>query len=217
MATQHPSVRPFPDLHAAPKPWDYDPSSWKQRIIIALIATPAFLISTYMGLYQWDLISSAWDPFFGEETQRVLDSDVSHQISRWVLIPDAILGSLAYLGDILFALAGSTRRWQYRPWMVVIFGFDVIPLGIVSSILVFMQAFVVGSWCFLCLVTAVISLLLVFLAYDEVWSCLLYLRGVWKRAENKSDFWDAFWGRPSVLAHEVGESMIRQWNDKRRK
>ena len=199
-----------PDLNAVPEPWDYNPSSWKQRILIALIALPPFLISVYMGLYQWRLIDSAWDPFFGDQTMKVLDSDVSHQMASWFGMPDAVLGAIAYLGDILFALAGSTRRWQYRPWMVMIFGLDVIPLGGVSAILVFMQATVVGSWCFLCLVTAVFSLILIYFAYDEVWTTLKYLHRVWKQAGSKREFWNVFWGRPSELAHEVGESMVRR-------
>lgn len=199
-----------PDLDVIPKPWDHNPSSWSQRVPVAVLAAVALLISAYMGLYQWNLIGQVWDPVFGRQTEEVLKSDVSHQITRWVGIPDAILGALAYLGDIIFALAGSTRRWQFRPWMVVIFGIDVIPLGGVSAILVFMQAFVVGSWCFLCLVTAVLSLTLVYLAYDEVWTTLLYLREVRRRSRKKGDLWNAFWGRPSRAAYEAGESMIKR-------
>lgn len=116
-------------------------------------------------------------------------------MSRWFRIPDAALGSLAYLGDLIFGPAGSTRRWLYRPWLVLLFGLDVIPLGIVSAVLVVMQCTVVGAWCFLCLVTAVISLLLVALAYDEVWSTLLYLRGVWRNTRKLRVIWDVFWGR----------------------
>lgn len=201
-------------LNTIPEPWDYNPSKWQQRLRIIALAAVATLIAIYMGLYQWRLIDSVWDPIFGDQSMKVLDSDVSHQITRWVRIPDSILGALAYLGDIIFALAGSTRRWHDRPWLVIIFGLDVIPLGIVSSILIFMQGFVVGSWCFLCLVTAVISLALVVLAYDEVWSCFLFLTRVWKRSPNKRIFWDAFFGRPSTLAHKIGLEMAqgRDWN-----
>lgn len=177
---------------------------------VAVLSAVALVISVYMGFYQWGLINDVWDPVFGDQTLQVLDSDVSHTISEWVRMPDAILGAIAYLGDAVFSLAGSRRRWQYRPWMVIIFGIDVIPLGIVSATLVFMQGFVVGSWCFLCLVTAVISLVLIVFAYDEVWSSLLYLSRVWKAADDRKIFWDTLWGRPSPLAHEIGESMINQ-------
>ena len=196
------------DLAAAPEPFSYNPSSWSQRVRISLVAGVAALIATYMALYQWRLIGDVWDPVFGEQSRRVLDSDVSHTMRRWVRIPDSALGALAYLGDIVFALAGSTRRWQYRPWLVVLFGLDVIPLGIVSAILVALQGTVVGNWCFLCLVTAVISLVLVVLAYDEVWACLRYLYEVWRRAGRLGPLWDAFWGRPSPLAREAGQSVL---------
>lgn len=174
---------------------------------VSVAAALGALIAIYMGLYQWRLIGDVWDPVFGEQTKAVLDSDVSHRMSTWFRIPDAMLGALAYLGDIIFALAGSTRRWQYRPWLVIIFGLDVIPLGIISAILVFLQAAHVGAWCFLCIVTAIISLTLVVLAYDEVVSCFLFLFRVWRRSGRLSTLWDTCWGRPSEAAHEVAMEM----------
>ncbi len=201
--------RPFP-LDVIPAPWSYNPSNWSQRIRICLVAAIAVVIAVYMGLYQWRLIPTVWDPIFGEQSIRVLDSDVSHTMRKWFRIPDSIMGAIAYLGDVIFALAGSTRRWQDRPWLVVLFGLDVIPLGIVSAVLVFMQGAVVGAWCFLCLVTAVISLVLVILAYDEVWSCILYLAGVWKKSRNKKLLWDTFWGKPSEIGYEVGNALAKR-------
>lgn len=191
-----------------PRPWGYNPSSYSQRIAIALIALPAVIISLYLGLYQWGFIDTIWDPFFGKQSQEVLDSDVSHRLRSWFIIPDAILGFLAYLGDVIFALAGSQRRWQFRPWLVFIFGLDVIPLGGVGAILVLLQAFVVGSFCTLCIVTAIISLLLVILAADEVWSSLIYLYRFWQKTRSFSKLWKTFWGFPSPEAFEVGQSMI---------
>src|SRR5687768_12487696 len=193
----------IPDLDVKAPPWKHNPSSWSQRIPICVLAAVAFLIASYMALYQWRLVGDVWDPIFGEQTRHVLDSEVSEKMRRWFRIPDAALGAIAYLGDLIFGLAGSTRRWQYRPWMVLLFGLDVIPLGIVSAVLVVMQGTVVGAWCFLCLVTAVISLVLVALAYDEVWSSLLYLKRVWQRTRQPRVVWDVFWGRASRVADEV--------------
>jgi uncharacterized membrane protein len=195
-------------LNAVPQPWQYNPSKWSQRIVICLIAAVAVLIAVYMGLYQLRLIDHVWDPVFGNQTLQVLDSDVSHTMKKWFRIPDSIMGALAYLGDIIFALAGSTRRWQDRPWLVILFGIDVIPLGVVSATLVFMQGAVVGAWCFPCLITAVISLVLIVLAYDEIWSCILYLRAIWKKHRNKRLLWDTFWGKGSEEAYEAGESVL---------
>lgn len=196
-------------LDAVPQPWSYNPSSWRQRVPVAAIAFVAFLIATYLTLYQWRLIDSVWDPVFGAQSALVLDSDVSAKMRSWLRIPDAALGAIAYLSDVIFALAGCTRRWQYRPWLVVLFGLDVIPIGGVSAVLVFMQAFVVGSYCFLCLVTAALSLLLIWLAYDEVWSCLLYLYRYWKRTRNLQALWNVFWGRANVDAARVATEMAK--------
>ena len=140
----------------------------------------------------------------------VLDSDVSHRLRNWFIIPDAILGFVAYLGDIIFSLAGSQRRWQYRPWLVLLFGLDVIPLGIVSAILVVLHGVVVERWCTLCIVTACISLILVVMAIDEVWSTLIYLGRFWKKTKSPSKFLRVFWGFPSLEAIEVGNSMVEK-------
>lgn len=199
-----------PQAGAAVDPWNYNPSSWRQRIPICLLALVAFLIATYMGLYQWRLIDSAWDPVFGAQTQNVLDSKVSESMRRWMLIPDAILGAIAYLGDAIFGIAGSTRRWRNRPWLVILFGIDVIPLGIVSAILVVLQGTVVGEWCFLCLVTAAISLVLVYLAYDEVFSSLIYLWRTWKQSGETAVAWKALWGQPSEVAQRVALDMLHR-------
>lgn len=197
------SIVTLPDLDVAAPPWDYNPSSWRQRIPICVLAGVAFVIAAYMALYQWRLIGDVWDPIFGVQSKHVLDSNVSEEMRRWIGVPDAALGAIAYLGDLIFGLAGSTRRWQYRPWLVVLFGLDVIPLGIVSAVLVVLQGTVVGSWCFLCLVTAVLSLVLVALAYDEVWSSLLYLHRVWQRTHSYRAVWEVFCGRPSRVAEEA--------------
>ena len=206
-----------PDLDAPVAPWSYNPAAWSQRVPIALLAAVGFLISTYLALYQWRLVDSAWDPVFGDGTMKVLDSNVSHWMKGWMIIPDASLGAVAYLGDAVYGMAGSTRRWQYRPWMVLLFGFDVIPLGIVSVILVVAQGTVVGWWCFLCLVTAVISLILIYWAVDEVWSCLVYLRRVWQLSgKDKRALWNTLIGRPSEVAERAAQELIERAREKTR-
>jgi uncharacterized membrane protein len=192
------------DLGARPAGWTRNPSSWGQRVPIAMLAAVAAAIAGYMACYQWGLVGRAWDPVFGEQTQDVLTSDVSRRMHAWFHVPDAALGAIAYLGDALFGMAGSTRRWQFRPWLVILFGIDVIPLGIVSAVLVVLQGAVVGAWCFLCLVTAAISLVLVVLAYDEVWISLRYLAAVRRRSTRGRTLWDAFWGRPTPEGWAAG-------------
>jgi hypothetical protein len=195
-------------LNAKAPPWDYNPSAWSQRLPICALATVAGLIATYMAMYQWRMIGTVWDPVFGEQTVNVLDSDVSEQMRYWMLVPDAALGAVGYFSEAILGLAGSTRRWQFRPWLVILFGIDVIPLGIVSVILVVLQGTVVGYWCFPCLMTAAISVLLVYWAYDEVWSSLKFLKLVWDRTHDRRILWRTFWGdappEAVAIAREIG-------------
>jgi len=169
------------NMNSAVPPYSYNPSAWKQRVPICLLAFVAAGISAHLALFQWGLIDQVWDPVFGDSSSKVIKSKTAEQMYGILGIHDAALGVLAYLGDAILGFAGSTRRWQYRPWLVILFGIDVIPLEIVSVILVLIQAFVIGSCCFLCLVTAAISLTLVFWAWDEVRVSLTYLWIVWKQ------------------------------------
>ena len=214
MTTLGDVFNPFRREGPAVHPFAYNPSAWGQRVPICALAMVGFFVAIVLGLYQWRLIAHVWDPFFSGEgglngSEAVVTSDASKRMESWFHIPDGVFGAVAYLGDALFGLAGSTRRWQYRPWMVVLFGIDVIPLGIVGAILVGVQGLVVGYWCTLCLASAVISLILVYMAYDEVWTSLVYLYRVRKRAGGfNRTFWQAFWGVPNQIAFEVGEEMI---------
>lgn len=198
------------DPDAAAPPFDYNPSAWSQRVPVALLAVAATGMSVHLGLFQWGVIDSVWDPLFGDGSATVLTSAESEAMHRIIGLPDAVFGAWAYLTEGVLSLAGSTRRWQLRPWMVLLFGLDVIPLGIVSSVLVVLQGVAVGSWCFLCLVTAAISLGLVFLVYDEVWASIRYLRRVWRSERDWRLLWDTFWGRPSDRAWEIAREQARQ-------
>lgn len=204
-----PRVRDKPAVY----PFSYNPSAWSQRIPIAILALLGFMTAVILGLYQWKLIDGIWDPFFSgpgglNGSEYVVTSDTSKRMESWFHLPDAIFGAVAYLGDALFGIAGSQRRWQYRPWLVIVFGIDVIPLGIVGVILVAAQGLIVGHWCTLCLISAAISLILVYMAYDEVWASLVYLHRVRKRAGGwNRTFWQAFWGIPNQVAYDIGQEM----------
>ena len=85
---------------------------------------------------------------------------------------------------------GGRSRWRTMPWMVVMFGVLVVPLGIVSIVLVMLQPIAVGAWCALCLVTAAAMLIMVAPAVDEVVAMSQFLQGA--RREGKP-FWWTFW------------------------
>ncbi|WP_144973324.1 vitamin K epoxide reductase family protein [Bremerella volcania] len=196
------------DEHDPVRPWSYNPSAWSQRVPVCVLAFAATIIAAHLAAFQWGLINYVWDPIFGEQSANVIGSEIAKKMDRWVGVPDAALGAIAYLGDAIFGLAGSTRRWYERPWIVILFGIDVIPLGIVSVILVMVQTFVLGQWCFLCLITATVSLALIYLAYDEVYSSLLFLWKVWLRSRRVNTLWTAICGYPTEVSGHVIEEMI---------
>jgi uncharacterized membrane protein len=191
------------ELDAIAPPFQRNPSAWSQRVPICILAGIATVIASYMALFQWGLIASVWDPLFGDGSEVVLTSKAAKTMDRWLHVPDAAFGAWGYLSEVILGLVGSTRRWQYRPWMVLLFGIDVIPLGGVSALLVFIQGFVIGAWCTLCLVTATISLILVVLAYDEVWASLCYLRRVWRHTHDMRLLWKVFWGGAAAEAERL--------------
>lgn len=195
------------DEHHPVRPFSYNPSAWSQRVPVCVLAFGATLIASHLAAFQWGLIDYVWDPVFGKQSAEVIGSEIAKKMDRWVGVPDAALGAIAYLGDAIFGLAGSTRRWYERPWIVILFGIDVIPLGVVSVILVMLQTFVLGEWCFLCLVTAVVSVALIYLAYDEVYSSVVFLAKVWRRSRKLSTVWTAMCGFPTEVSGEVIQEM----------
>jgi uncharacterized membrane protein len=175
-----------------PPGWDYNPSSWPQRIPLVVIALVGFLIALYLGLYQINILSTVWEPFFGAGSESVLNYFESKGIS----IPDALLGAFGYVLDVVTGVIGKKDRWKTKPWIVILFGIAVGPLGLVSVVLVIFQAVLVGAWCTLCIVTAVISVVMISPAMDELLASLQYLQRV-KR--NGHPVWKAFWGKQLVI------------------
>lgn len=172
-----------------PPGWSYNPSAWSQRIPIVLLALLGFAIAGYLSLFQFGLIGSVWEPFFGDGSERVLTSE----ISRVLPVPDAALGAAGYLVDAVTGVIGGRGRWRTMPWMVVIFGLAVGPLGAVSILLVVLQPVRLGAWCTLCLASAVVSVVMIGPAMDEFLASLQHLKRVGLCGGSR---WRAFWGRP---------------------
>jgi uncharacterized membrane protein len=180
------------EIEKIPPGWDYNPSSWQQRIPLVIIGLIGFLIALYLGLYQLEIFPTVWEPFFGDGSERVLNSFISEAFP----VPDALLGAFGYLLDVVTGIIGKTDRWKTRPWIVILFGIAVGPLGLVSVVLVIFQPVLVGAWCTLCMVTAVISVVMISPALDELLASLQYLQRVKKTGQS---VWKAFLGKHSVI------------------
>jgi hypothetical protein len=176
-------MTPGPDT---PPGWSYNPSAWFQRGPIIAMAFVGFFLSRYLAAYQLGHIAYPWDPFFGDGTRRVLDSEIS---KAWP-ISDAGLGAVSYMLEALSGLMGGQNRWRTMPWMVLMFGVLVVPLGMVSIVLVVLQPVAVGAWCTLCLITAAAMLIMITPAIDEIVAMGQFLIGA--RREGKP-FWRSFW------------------------
>ena len=79
-----------------PPGWSYNPSSWPQRWIMIVLAFAGWLVSRYLGAFQLGYIETAWDPFFGDGTRQVLNSNMSHSLP----ISDGALGAHVAFGKV---------------------------------------------------------------------------------------------------------------------
>lgn len=174
------------DEHRPPD-WSVNPSSWSQRLPIVGLALVGFGIATYLTLFQLNVIATVWEPFFGRGSRTILTSS----ISRVLPIPDAALGAFGYLLDAVTGVIGGRERWRTMPWIVVIFGLAVGPLGAVSIMLVVFQPVLLDAWCTLCLASAVVSVLMIGPAMDELLASLQHLK---RECIRGNSLWRAFWG-----------------------
>lgn len=172
--------------NALPPGWDYNPSAWDQRLPIVGLALVGLAVATYLALYQWDVVARVWEPFFGDGSRVVLNSSVSHLLP----VPDAALGAAAYLLDAVGGAVGDEDRWRRRPWLVILFGLAVGPLGAASVVLVILQPVTFDAFFTLCLVSAVFSVAMIGPAMDEVLASLQHVKAVGAEGGSR---WRAFW------------------------
>ncbi|OGB26642.1 MAG: DNA polymerase III subunit epsilon [Burkholderiales bacterium RIFCSPLOWO2_02_FULL_57_36] len=170
----------------APPSWSYSPSGYTNRMVIVALAFVGLFLSRYMAAFQLGHIESAWDPFFGDGTERIITSDVSE---AWP-VADAGLGAMVYVMEIVTGLIGDKRRWRTMPWIVLFFGILIVPLGVVSIFFIIIQPVVIGTWCTLCLIAAVAMLLQIPYSFDEILATLQFLKD---RSAKGKTLWHVLW------------------------
>jgi nucleoside-diphosphate-sugar epimerase len=196
-------ARPTPGVNYAaavtgptvPPGWDQSPSSWFQRVPIIVLAVFGFLISRHMTAYQLGHIDGVWEPFFSgmagdgkNGTEEIVTSDVSR---AWP-VPDAGVGALTYMLEILTGIVGSSRRWRTMPWLVLIFGIMIVPLGVISITFIIIQPIVIGTWCTLCLLAALMMLLQIPYSVDELIATIQFL--IRRKKQGRPVLWVLFRG-----------------------
>jgi len=134
-----------------------NPSLWGKRKPLLIMAICGFIIALYLGFYELGVFNKVPEPFFGNGTKKILNST----FSRSLPIPDGLLGAFGYLCDIILVSIGKQNRWRSKPWVVFLYSFTIAIMALVSLFLLIMQAFILHSWCTLCLASAALSLLMV--------------------------------------------------------
>ena len=165
------------DESTVPPGWSYSPSSWLQRLPIIGLGLFGFLIARILTAYQLGHIGHVPEPFFsGADGKNGSEYIITSSVSRAWPIPDAGLGAYSYILEVLMGAMGSAKRWRTMPWMVTFFFILVVPLGGVSIFFIIIQPIVIGTYCTLCLLTAVAMLAMIPLALDEVVAMGQYMR-----------------------------------------
>jgi uncharacterized membrane protein len=133
------------------------------------LAAVGCLVAINLAAYELHLTPAVWDPLFGSaSSERVLTSPLSHLLP----VPDAALGALAYLVEVVLTALGGTERWRQQPLLVLVFGIVVAALAATGVVLILDQLVLVHAFCTLCLSSAVISFINAALARDEVLASL---------------------------------------------
>lgn len=184
---------------AVPPGWRINPAAWGQRLPIVGLALVGAAIATYLALYQYGVVATVWEPFFGDGSETVLDSSLSFVLP----VSDATLGAISYLLDAVTGVIGGRERWRTMPWIVILFGIAVGPLGAVSILLVIAQPVLYDAFCTLCLASALVSLAMIGPAMDEVLASLQHIQRVRRRGGSG---WQAFLGRAAALERQGGQA-----------
>ena len=179
----------------SPPGWAYTPASWLQRMPIGVLALAGFFIARYLGAYQLGHVDGVWEPFFagsGEMrgvmngTETIITSDVS---KAWP-IADGALGAIVYMLELAMTWMGGKDRWRTMPWMVLGITVLIVPLGVVSIYFIIIQPIVIGTWCTLCLIAALLMTIMIPYQLDEFFAMGQFL--IWARRKGKP-LWRTFW------------------------
>ncbi|WP_299817478.1 NAD-dependent epimerase/dehydratase family protein [uncultured Jannaschia sp.] len=188
------SLKPIPGVSPAasrtgpdmPPGWSFNPSSWTQRAPVILLAFVGLYVSLYLCAYQLELIDGVWEPFFTgnpADLQNGTEEIITSDVSRAWPIPDAGLGAITYVLEIIVGLIGSVRRWRTMPWLVLLFGIMIVPLGAVSITFIIIQPLVIGTWSTLALIGAAAMLVQIPYSLDELIAGVGYLWRRWKAGD----------------------------------
>jgi len=86
--------------------------------------------------------------------------------------------------EIVTGIVGSRLRWRTMPWLVLLFGLMIAPLGIISILFIIIQPIVIGTWSTIALIGAAAILVQIPYSIDEFIATLQFLRRRVKAGRN---------------------------------
>ncbi len=162
-----------------PPGWNYNPSTWTQRLPIVLVALVGLQVSRYLAAYQLGHIDGVWEPFFAgspDDPQNGTEEIITSAVSEAWPVSDAAVGGWTYALEILTGIVGTRARWRTMPWLVLVFGLMIAPLGITSVFFIIIQPVVIGTWSTLTLIAAAAVLVQIPYSLDEMLATLQFMR-----------------------------------------
>jgi hypothetical protein len=162
-----------------PPGWSYNPSAWTQRLPIIALAIVGLYVSRYLAAYQLGHIPAVWDPFFTgspSDPQNGTEEIITSWVSKAWPVSDAAVGGYTYLLEILTGIVGSRMRWRTMPWLVVLFGLMIAPLGVTTIFFIIIQPVLIGTWSTIALIGAAAVLVQIPYSLDELLATLQFLR-----------------------------------------
>src|SRR3546814_5970459 len=95
------------------------------------------------------------------------------------------------------------RRGRTMPWMVLLFGLLILPLGVVSVSFSIVQPPLICALCTLCILQAAVTVILVPYSIDELLATCQYRLRATQAGE---PFWRTFWrGGPALSENQTPE------------
>ncbi len=123
-----------------------------QAIALAVVSAGAML---YVGLYQSRAVRHLWCPVFNRGCEAVADAAFAKPFG----IPDGYISAVFYAVMLLLLLVPGERRWMWVALLVL------AALAALANFLGVRDMAQLGSYCFYCVVTTVLSPVL----FWEIW------------------------------------------------
>lgn len=137
----------------------------RERTVMAVLAALGAVVSLYLGIYQLGAIGTVWDPLFGSASSHAV---LRSTFSRALPVPDGLIGAANYTAEFVLDLAGPPDRARTRPGIVLLFAIPVAAGAITGAALVAAQILILGQFCTLCLLSALLSATIALVAASEI-------------------------------------------------